>query len=43
MKVIKDFITRGVTAPPLKRNLILRLTKGGGEQETMNDALIVEK
>jgi hypothetical protein len=42
MKVIKDFITRGVTAP-LKRNLILRLTKGGGEQETMNDALIVEK
>jgi hypothetical protein len=27
----------------LKRNLVLRFTKGGGAQETMKDALIVQK
>jgi hypothetical protein len=41
MKVIKDFITRGVTTLPLKRNLIPRFTKEA--QETMKDALIVER
>jgi hypothetical protein len=42
MKVIKDFVIRGVI-PPLKRNLVLRFTKGGGAQETMRDTLIMEK
>jgi hypothetical protein len=27
---------------PLKRNLITRFTKGGGAQETMKDAMVVE-
>jgi hypothetical protein len=43
MKVIKDFITWGVIAPPPKRNLIPRFMKGVGAQEMMNDALITEK
>jgi hypothetical protein len=43
MKVIKDFVTKGVTTLPPKRNLIPRFMMGGGAQETMNDALIVEK
>jgi hypothetical protein len=42
MKVIKDFITRGVTTLPLKRNLIPRFTKEEA-QETMKDALTVER
>jgi hypothetical protein len=43
MKVIKIFVTQSVIAPPPKRNLIPRFTKGGGAHETMIDALIVEK
>jgi hypothetical protein len=38
IKVIKDSITRGVTALPLKRNLIPRFMKEGA-QETMKDPL----
>jgi hypothetical protein len=30
---IREFITQGVTTLPLKRNLVLRLMKGGGAQE----------
>jgi hypothetical protein len=33
MKVIKDFVTWGVIALPLKRNPISRFMKGGGVQE----------
>jgi hypothetical protein len=43
MKVIREVITQGVTTLPLKRNLVLKFMKGGGPQETMKDALIVEK
>jgi hypothetical protein len=43
MTIIREFITRGVIALPLKRNLILRFTKGGGAQEMMKEALIVGK
>jgi hypothetical protein len=38
MKVIKKTIIRGVTALPLKRNLISKFMKEGA-QETMKDAL----
>jgi hypothetical protein len=38
MKVIKEAVTRGVTALPLKRNLVSRSMKEGS-QETMKDAL----
>jgi hypothetical protein len=40
MKMIKETITRGVTALSLKRNLILRFTNDGA-QATMKDALIM--
>jgi hypothetical protein len=43
MKIIKDFITRGVTTLPLQRNLILRFTEGRGGQETVMDALTVKE
>jgi hypothetical protein len=43
MTIITEFITRGVTTLPLKKNLILRFTKGGGAQETMKEELIVGK
>jgi hypothetical protein len=33
MTLIRVFITWGVTSLPLKRNLVLRFTKGGGAQE----------
>jgi hypothetical protein len=33
MKIIKDFITRGVTTLPLQRNLILRFTEGWGDKK----------
>jgi hypothetical protein len=39
MTEIRECVTRGVTALPLKRNLVPRFMKGGGAQETMNDAL----
>jgi hypothetical protein len=32
MKVIKESITQGVVAPPLKINLVLRFTEGEGLQ-----------
>jgi hypothetical protein len=38
MKVIRETITHGVTALPLKRNIVLRFTKERA-QETMKDAL----
>jgi hypothetical protein len=38
--LIRIFVKQGVTALPIKRNLIPRFMKGGGAQETMNDALI---
>jgi hypothetical protein len=39
IKVIRRTVTQGVTALPLKGNLIPRFMKGGGVQEMMNDAL----
>jgi hypothetical protein len=33
MNIIREVITRGVTALPLKRNLIPRFMNGGGAQE----------
>jgi hypothetical protein len=43
MTLLNVFEIRDVTALPLKRNLVLRFTKGGGAQETtMNDTLIME-
>jgi hypothetical protein len=40
MKVIKEFITQGVTSLPLKRNLVPRFMKGGEDlKKMMNDAL----
>jgi hypothetical protein len=40
-KVIREnfrrTVTWGVTTLPLKRNLILRFTKGGGAQETIKN------
>jgi hypothetical protein len=32
IKVIKDFITQGVTTLPLKRNPILRFMRGGAQE-----------
>jgi hypothetical protein len=32
IKVIKDFITQGVTTLPLKRNPILRIMRGGAQE-----------
>jgi hypothetical protein len=43
MTIIREFITWGVIALPLKRNLIPRFTKGGGAQKMMKEALIVGK
>jgi hypothetical protein len=41
--LIRVFVTWGITALPLNRNLIPRFIKRGGAQETMmNDTLIVE-
>jgi hypothetical protein len=42
MKVIRDSITRGVAAP-LKRNLILRFTKGGGSTWNNEEYLNVDE
>jgi hypothetical protein len=42
MKLIKDFITRGVTSLPLKRNIISRFMKEGA-REMMKDALIEQQ
>jgi hypothetical protein len=37
MMVIRAVITQDVTALPLKRNLVLRFSWGGGAQETMKN------
>jgi hypothetical protein len=42
MKIIKAFITQGVTTSPLKRNLVPRFMKKQA-QEMMNDALTAEQ
>jgi hypothetical protein len=43
IKVIKDSITRCVTALPLKRNLIPKFMKGGGHKKTMKNDSMSEK
>jgi hypothetical protein len=42
MTLIRVSVTRDVTTLPLKRNLILRFTKGGEHKKTMKDALVME-
>jgi hypothetical protein len=42
MKVIKDFVMRGVPAPPLKKSHP-KIYERRGAQEMMKDTLIVEK
>jgi hypothetical protein len=42
MKIIRMTIAWGVTAPPPKRNLVLRFMNEGA-QETMKDTLTAEK
>jgi hypothetical protein len=41
--LVKVFVTRGVTALPLKENLIPRFAEGEGAQENDEERLDVEK
>jgi hypothetical protein len=42
-KVIREVVIQGVTTLPLKRNLILRFTKGGRAQENNEECHDVKK